>query len=321
MMSALQRTEAGEPRSGSDALRLPVRSATGAASPDRRKAIRTARRRRRVAGFFSAVLAVLLIVWSVLPVYNMIMASVTPRNDIFTMGMWPPHATLRSYGVVLFEKHWYLRYFWEQFGRSVFLAAMTVLFTVAISSLTSFSVGRMRIKHGWLVTNSALLTYLIPASFLAIPFYRLMTIYGMMNNIWAVIAVLVAHATPFALFTLQQYGRSIPIELDEAARIDGASPIQIYFRIYLPLMVPALVAVGTFALLLGWNEFLYQFLLFSSMRDMTLPVALAQFLGNDEVKWNYLMATAVIYSLPPAAIYYACRRYIAAGLTMGGVKG
>jgi multiple sugar transport system permease protein len=179
----------------------------------------------------------------------------------------------------------------------------------------------LRVRHGWLVTNAALLTYVIPASFLAIPFYRLMAEYGMMNNLWAVIAALVAFATPYAIFIFQQYGRSIPIELDEAARIDGASPIQIYFRIYLPLMVPALVAIGTFAMLLAWNEFLYQFLLLSSTKSMTVPIAIVQFLNSDESPWNYMMATAVIYALPPVAVYYAFRKYMAAGLTMGGVKG
>jgi multiple sugar transport system permease protein len=223
--------------------------------------------------------------------------------------------------LVITESYWYLQYFWEQFGRSVFLGGMTVFLTLAIGSLASFSVGRLRVRHGWLVTNAALLTYVIPASFLAIPFYRLMAQYGMMNNLWAVIASLVAFATPYAIFIFQQYGRSIPIELDEAARIDGASPIQIYSRIYLPLMVPALVAVGTFALLLAWNEFLYQFLLLSSTKSMTVPVAIVQFLNSDESPWNLMMATAVIYALPPVAVYYAFRRYMSAGLTMGGVKG
>ncbi len=162
---------------------------------------------------------------------------------------------------------------------------------------------------------------MIPASFLAIPFYRLMAQYGMMNNLWAVIFALVAFGTPYAIFIFQQYGRSIPIELDEAARIDGASPIQIYFRVYLPLMTPALVAIGTFAMLLSWNEFLYQFLLLSSAKSMTVPVAIVQFLNSDQAPWDYMMATAVVYALPPVAVYYAFRRYIASGLTMGGVKG
>jgi multiple sugar transport system permease protein len=158
-------------------------------------------------------------------------------------------------------------------------------------------------------------------SFLAIPFYRIMLKYGLANDLWSVIAAEVTFATPYAIFIFQQYGVSIPIELDEAARIDGASPIQVYLYIYLPLMAPALVAVGTYALLLAWNEYLYQFLLLSSKRNMTVPVALAQFLNSDEAPWNYMMATAIVYALPPVAIYYAFRRRMTAGLTMGGVKG
>jgi multiple sugar transport system permease protein len=288
---------------------------------DHLRAVRVARRRRYLASFGAAILGVVIVIWSVLPVYNMVMVSLDSHNDVLSSHVFPPHASLGAFWVVVTESYWYLQYFWEQFSRSVFLAGMTVLLTLAIGSFAAYSVGRLRIRNGWLVTNCALLTYIIPASFLAIPYYRLMAEYGMMNNLWAVIASLVAFATPFAIFIFQQYGRSIPIELDEAARIDGASPIQIYFRIYLPLMVPALVAVGTFAMLAAWNEFLYQFLLLSSTKSMTVPVAIVQFLNSDESPWNYMMATAVIYALPPVAIYYAFRRYMASGLTMGGVKG
>jgi multiple sugar transport system permease protein len=196
-----------------------------------------------------------------------------------------------------------------------------VFFTLAIGSLASFAIGRMRIRYGWVLSNAALLTYVIPASFLAIPFYRIMQIYGLTNNLWSVIAAEVTFATPYAMFIFHQYGTSIPIELDEAARIDGASPVQVYWKIYLPLMAPALVAVGTYALLLAWNEYLYQFLLLSSKHSMSVPVALAQFLNSDEAPWNYMMATAIIYAIPPVAIYYVFRRRMSAGLTMGGVKG
>ena len=285
------------------------------------RAVRVAKRRRHLTGFGSAILGIVLVLWSVLPIYNMVMVSVDSQSDVFSTHLFPPYPSVHSYWLVVSQEYWYLQYFWEQFGRSVFLAAMTVIFTLSIGSFAAFSVGRLRIRHGWLVTNCALLTYVIPASFLAIPFYRLMAQYGLMNNLWAVIAALVAFATPYAIFIFQQYGRSIPIELDEAARIDGASPIQIYFRIYLPLLMPALVAVGTFAMLLAWNEFLYQFLLLSSTKSMTVPIAIVQFLNSDQSPWNYMMATAVIYALPPVAIYYAFRRYMAAGLTMGGVKG
>jgi multiple sugar transport system permease protein len=269
----------------------------------------------------SIALAVVLVIWSVTPIYDMVMVALERHGDVFTSHIWPAHPSLESFWIVVSQGYWYLENFWQQFGNSVYMGVMTVFFTLLIGSLTSFAIGRMRIRQGWLLTNAALLTYVIPASFLAIPFYRIMQIYGLTDNLWAVIAALVTFATPYAIFIFQNYGASIPIELDEAARIDGASPFQVYWRIYLPLMAPALVAVGTYALLLSWNEFLYQFLLLSSKRSMTVAVALAQFLNSDEAPWNYMMATAIIYALPPVAIYYAFRRRMASGLTMGGVKG
>jgi multiple sugar transport system permease protein len=166
-----------------------------------------------------------------------------------------------------------------------------------------------------------LLTYMLPMAFLVIPFVHIMHQYGMSDSLWAVIAAEVTFATPYAILILHQYGKLIPMELDESAKVDGASPFQVYLRIYLPLMAPALVAVGVYALLLAWNEYIYQFLLLSSTRNMTVAVAIDQFFDSDEAPWNYMMAIAIIYSLPPIAIYFGLRRFMVAGLTMGGVKG
>jgi len=267
------------------------------------------------------LLGLVLLVWSITPIYNMWLIALNKHSDIFSGGIWPEAPSLESFRVVITEDFWYLANFWHQFGNSFYVGLMVTFLTLLIGSLSSFTVGRMRLKHGWLLTNAALMTYVIPASFLAIPFYRIIQIYGMTNYLWSVIAALTTFATPYAIFIFSQYGKSIPMELDESARIDGASPLQIYFWIYLPLMAPALVAVGTYALLLAWNEYLYQFLLLSSKKSMTVPVALAQFLNSDEAPWNYMMATAIVYALPPVAIYYAFRRRMTAGLTMGGVKG
>ena len=150
---------------------------------------------------------------------------------MFTDTIWPPDPSLESFWVVLTQGHWYLEHFWHQFGNSFYIGVgMVTFFTLLFGSLTSFAIGRMRIRHGWLLSNAALMTYVIPASFLAIPFYRIMQIYGLANNLWSVIAAVVTFATPYAIFVFQQYGSSIPIELDESARIDGASPLQIYLR-------------------------------------------------------------------------------------------
>jgi multiple sugar transport system permease protein len=276
---------------------------------------------RRTGKAASLLLGLLLIVWSLAPIYNMIVIALSTHDDIFAGTIWPTSPTLESFYVVVTEGFWYLERFWHQFGNSFFVGLMTMFLTLLIGSLASFTVGRMRLRNGWLLTNAALMTYVIPASFLAIPFYRIMQIYGLTNHLWAVIAAITTFATPYAIFIFSQYGKSIPMELDESARIDGANPLQIYLYVYLPLMAPALVAVGTYALLLAWNEYLYNFLMLSTPDSMTVAVALAQFLNSDESPWNLMMATAILYALPPMILYYMFRRNMTAGLTMGGVKG
>lgn len=296
-------------------------SASAAAAGNIRRKRPNYRLRSWATEALCVLLGLVLIAWSVLPIYNMLMVALQPHGDVFTSTTYPVNPTFNAFWVVLTESFWYVEEFWHQYWNSVYMGGMTVFLTLLIGSLTSFAVGRMRIRHGWMITNAALLTYVIPASFLSIPFYVIMNDYGMVNNIWAVIASLVTFATPYAIFIFLNYGASIPMELDEAARIDGASPLQVYWRIYIPLMAPAMVAVGTYALLLSWNEFLYQYLLLSSNSSMTVAVALAQFLNSDESPWNLMMATAVIYALVPVAVYYMFRSKMTSGLTMGGVKG
>jgi multiple sugar transport system permease protein len=284
-------------------------------------------RRRRRSRHHPFALAVetagclLILIWTLTPLYSMVSVALLRNANVFSGDIWPADPTLANFWTVLSEGYWYVATFWREMGNSLFIGLITSVLTLVIGTLTSFVLGRMRLRGSWLVSNAALLTYVIPMSFLAIPFYRVMQNYGLSNNLWAVIFVEVTFATPYAIFIFQQYGSSIPIELDEAARMDGASPWGIYWRVYLPLMKPAMVAVGTYALLLAWNEYLYMFLLLSSPDNMTVPVALGQFLNSDEAPWNLMMATAIIYAVPPVVIYYAFRKHMTGGLTMGGVKG
>jgi multiple sugar transport system permease protein len=287
----------------------------------------SARRRRRLRQIAveasSVALGAILLIWSLIPIYNMLLIALDPNEGEteFAWLIWPPEPSLNSFWAVLSQGYWYLENFWQQFANSFYVGLLTMVLTVLIASLASFAVGRMRLARARLLTKIALLTYIVPASLLAIPFMRVALRYGLSDNLWAVIAAEIMFAMPFAVLVLQQYATIIPIEFDEAARIDGASPLQVYRHIYLPLMAPALAAVGTFALLLAWGEYLYQYLLLSSARNWTVAVAIEQFFDADEAPWNYMMALAIIYSLPPIAIFYALRRYMAAGLTMGGVKG
>ncbi|MFZ4530961.1 MAG: carbohydrate ABC transporter permease, partial [Alsobacter sp.] len=134
------------------------------------------------------------------------------------------------------------------------------------------------------------------------------------------ILAMVTIASPYAIWVLKQASDKLPLELDEAAIMDGATPLQLFRLVYLPLMAPSLVAIGTYAILLSWNEYLYAFLLLSKETTLTPPVALGNFLSADDSPWELLMTTGLIYALPPAAIYYAFRRYMVSGLTAGAVK-
>ena len=281
------------------------------------------RRLRRMAGdAAAALLGVVLLIWSLAPVYNMLLIALDQEGDNeFSGDIWPPEPSLDSFRAVWSQGHWYLEHIWNQFGNSLYVGLLTMVLTVLIASLASFAVGRMRLGKARMLTSAALFTYVLPSSFLAIPFVRVAYSYGLSDSLWAVIAAEVTFATPFAVLILLQYARLLPTELDEAARIDGASPARIYWHIYLPLMAPGLAAVGTYALLLAWGEYLYQYMLLSSTRNWTVAVAIEQFWDSDEAPWNYMMATAIVYALPPVAIYYAFRGRMTAGLTMGGVKG
>jgi multiple sugar transport system permease protein len=279
-------------------------------------------RRRRLLGKIAAALfGIVVLIWTLLPVYNMLLIALDGDADEYTGSIFPPDPDFSSFASVWNEDYWLMEHFWQQFGNSIYMGVATMVLTVLIGSLASFALGRLRLRNGWIVTDFALLTYVLPTAFLVIPFVHIMHKYGLSDSLWAVIAAEVTFATPYAILILHQYGKLIPIELDESAKIDGASPFQVYLRVYVPLMAPALVAVGVYALLLAWNEYIYQYLLLSSTRNMTVAVAINQFFDSDEAPWNYMMAIATIYSLPPVAIYFALRRYMVAGLTMGGIKG
>ncbi len=279
------------------------------------------RLRRAFAGAGALVLGVVVMLWTAIPVYNMLLIALSEDGDEFTGTVWPSHPSFEGFQMIWTGEFWYLKNFWYQFANSIYIGAATMVLTVLIGSLASFAIGRMRLRKAWLLGNVSLITYAVPASFLVIPFTRLMHIYGLTDTLWAVIAAQVAFATPYAILILHQYGKLIPLELDDAARVDGASPFQLYQRIYLPLMAPALAAVATYALLLAWNDYLYQYLLLSSPGSMTVAAAINQFFDSDEAPWSYLMSVAIVFSLPPIVVYYALRRYMVAGLTMGGVKG
>ena len=261
-----------------------------------------------------------LFLWTMIPVYHLVLFSISPRDSATSGRLWPKEPTLQNFNFVFYQKHFYLDYFWIQLGNSVLIATAVAVITLLIATFAAFAISRLRVHGGRTVLNMALFTYFIPAAFLAVPMYKTMGLYGLLNSQWALILAMVTIASPYCIWVLKQASDKLPYELDEAARMDGASPMQLFRLVYLPLMVPSLVAVGTYSLLLAWNEYLYAFLLLSRDDTVTLAVALGNFLSADDSPWELLMATGLVYALPPAAIYYTFKRYMVSGLTAGAVK-
>ena len=258
--------------------------------------------------------------WTMIPIYHMFLFSISARDQATSGRLWPKDPTLRNFEFVFGQKHFYLDHFWEQLGNSFIIAVSVGVLTLFISTCAAFAISRLKVPGGRTVMNLALFTYFIPAAFLAVPMYKTMGNYGLLNHQISLILAMVTIASPYCIWVLKQASDKLPWELDEAARMDGASALQLFRLVYLPLMVPSLVAVGTYALLLAWNEYLYAFLLLSKDSSVTLAVALGNFLAADDSPWELLMATGLIYALPPAAIYYTFKRYMVSGLTAGAVK-
>jgi multiple sugar transport system permease protein len=267
-----------------------------------------------------AFIAVPVIVWTCLPVYHMVMLSLTPQTAAFAGRLWPDSPSLENYRSALTRGHPFLAHFWEQLFNSALVAISVCALVLFIASTASFALGRLKPRWAPMISNMALFTYLIPSAFLAIPLYRVMGHYRILNHPWSLILALVAFATPYAIWVMRQYAESVPYELDESARVDGATVPRIFWHIYIPLIAPSLVAIGTYALLLAWNEYLYAFLFLSSEAKLTVPVMLGHFTTSDDAPWTLMMASAVIYSLPPIALYYSVRRFMVTGLTAGSVK-
>jgi multiple sugar transport system permease protein len=266
------------------------------------------------------LMAIPIVLWTLIPIYHLFLFSISSKDSAFSGALWPDKPTFRNFETIAQQHHFYLHHFWVQIWNSLWIAVAAGVITLLVASTAAFAISRLKVRGGRTVMNLALFTYFIPAAFLAIPMYKAMGAYGLLNNRWSLVLAMVTLASPYAIWVLKQASDKLPYELDEAARIDGATPLQLFRLVYLPLMTPSLVAIGTYALLLAWNEYLYGYLLLSNEKTITLAVALGHFIAADDSPWELLMATGLVYALPPAAIYYAFRGYMVSGLTSGAVK-
>jgi multiple sugar transport system permease protein len=237
---------------------------------------------------------------------------ITSRTSIF----WPDPWTLDQVTSLLFETGYPL---W--FRNTVIVATLTTLLSVALSALAGYALARLEFRgRGWL-TTALLITYLLPGSLMFIPLYRILSTLGIIDSLAALIATYPTFLMPFATWVMLGYYRSIPVDLEEAAMIDGAGRLGAFWRITLPLAMPALLSVMLFSFTNAWNEFLFAFVFITRETLFTLPVGLQQLVFGDIYPWGQLMAASLLMAIPVVIIYTLAQRYMVEGLTAGSVKG
>lgn len=240
----------------------------------------------------------------------------TPQISNRTSIFWPEPFVLDQFTSLLNDTPFLL---W--LGNSVLVAVISTVVSVVFAALAAYALARLKFAGAGLLTTLILITYLLPGTLIFIPLYQILADLGLINSHGALYATYPTFLMPFATWVLIGYFRNIPVELEEAAMIDGASRLYAFWRITLPLAAPALLAVSLFAFTNAWNEFLFAFVFITSESLRTLPIGLLSLVVGDILPWGRLMAASLLTAIPVAVLYLYGQRYLVGGLTVGAVKG
>jgi len=273
---------------------------------------------RRVGVGLMYLLIGLLLLFEVFPFYFIFVTafkSTLQIQQIKSM-FWPNPWTLDHFNYLFRElpfTSWYLN--------TIVVAAVSTAVSMFAASLGAYSLVRLRWKGVGPMSTGVLVAYLMPAALMFIPLYGILTQLKLINTQAALMFTYPSIVLPFAIWLMMGYYRSIPEELEEAALIDGCNKFQAFYRIVLPLVRPALLAVAMFSITQSWNEYLFAKTFLRSTEIFTLPVGLGQLIVGDVQPWGELMAAALLTALPVVVIYMLGQRFMVAGLTAGSVKG
>jgi multiple sugar transport system permease protein len=258
----------------------------------------------------------IFVFWTVVPFIWMILASLKTNKEIYDEFTLLPKTVYFGHYVSLMGGKFGI---WLRNSAEVSLAATAL--SITLGALGAYSITRLRFAGRRVVALGLIFTYLIPQSLLFIPLFQIVSGLGMTDTLGALILIYPTITLPFCTWLLMGYFKSIPVELEDAALIDGCNRLGVLWRIVLPLSTPALVVVGLFSFTQAWNEFLYALVITNSLATRTVTVGLTQMLGEDVFYWGQMMAGALITALPPVIMYTLAQRLVIKGLVVGGVKG
>jgi multiple sugar transport system permease protein len=206
-------------------------------------------------------------------------------------------------------------------GNSFIVAIVVSVLNLIVGAPAAYAVAKIRFRGRQASIYGILATRVIPDIALVVPFFLFIRNLGLLDSLWSLIITYLAVTVPFSVFILVSYFESLPDELDKAARVDGCSRWQTMMRIYLPLASPSLVAVGLFAFLASWNEFLLALMFTQTPKSQTLPIIVASFTSDFTISFSFINAAGVLAIVPPIVLALMFERYVVSGLTAGAVKG
>ncbi|MFA9230551.1 MAG: carbohydrate ABC transporter permease [Microgenomates group bacterium] len=263
-------------------------------------------------------LVVVIVVFSVFPFYYTIVTSFATGTAIFEINYFPRHFDTANYETVLGG-----RTFPRNILNSVFIATTTVVFALFLAVTASYALARVRFRGRGLLLMTILAVSMFPQIAVLAGLFELIKYLNLFNSPWALVLSYTIFTLPFTVWVLTTFMRDLPVEIEEAAIVDGATPWVIITKVFLPLLWPALVTTGLLAFIGAWNEFLFALTFTSQEITRTTPVAIAMLSGASvqEIPWGPIMAASVIVTIPLIILVLVFQRKIVAGLTAGGVKG
>src|SRR5213592_1462009 len=273
---------------------------------------------RRLLKWIGNVLLVLLLVWTLVPFYWMIVTSLKPDREIygFEATLYPPQPTLAGYTRV-FTSTPFLQYV----RNSAIIAGANTLASLLFGCLGAYALARLRFPGRALIARGLVVTYLVPPALLFIPLFTVLSVLRLIDTHEGLILTYLSFSVPFSTWLLMGYFRSVPLELEEAALVDGCSRLGSLIRVILPMSLPALAVVAFFSFTQSWNEFLYANVFVNSVEVRTITTGLTLFVVEDVFFWGPMMGAACLATIPPVLIYLIFQRWVVKGLTLGAVKG
>jgi multiple sugar transport system permease protein len=263
------------------------------------------------------VLLVLMAVAILFPIYYMVMVSLKTPKDIYrTPSLLPVNATLQNYEDLFLDDD-----FLRNIRNSLIVASSATFVSVLFSCLAAYSLVRLKYRLRNWIGRLILFTYLTPSALLFIPLSVIIARLQLSNTHHGLIFVYLTFAAPLSTWLMMGYFKSIPVDLEEQAMVDGATRWQAFYKILVPLVIPGLIAVSVFTFTAAWNELLYALIFITSPNLQTVPVAISYLITGDVFRYGLIMAASVSAAVPVMVLYYLAQRFVVAGLAAGAVKG